>query len=206
MPPECLAVLHVADLYRDPSMLLPSKVDWSKIPRWLRGEWPRVVPQRLTVGPHGDYEAALEWLRASKDAGYVVIDTEYHRESRAMHTIGLLARRGDSIDGLQLLQWPRLPPWVRMAASATLRELIRCTPIVFQNTFADVPILRAECGIEYEDYARIDDTMLLHAVLFSEMPHDLEYLASLYGQYPKLKHFAAEDNAVYNWGDCLAAD
>lgn len=206
MPPECLAVLHVADLYRDPRMLLPSKVDWSKIPRWLRGEWPRAVPQRLTAGPGGDYDAALDWLRASSGAGYVVIDTEYHRESRVMHTVGLLARRGDSISGLQLLQWPRLPPWVRIAASAMLRELTRSTPIVFQNTFADVPILRAECGIEYEDYARIDDTMLLHAVLFSEMPHDLEYLASLYGQYPKLKHLAAEDNALYNWGDCLATD
>ena len=35
---------------------------------------------------------------------------------------------------------------------------------------------------------------------------DLEFLASLYSSYPKLKHLKDRDPALYNWGDVLATD
>lgn len=46
--------------------------------------------------------------------------------------------------------------------------------------------------------------MLAHAVLYSELPHDLEFLASLYSQHPKLKHLNESDPLLYNWGDVLS--
>ena len=49
---DVLAVLHLADLTpgRNPRMTLPSKLDWSKVPCILRGEFPRPFPDRLIVG------------------------------------------------------------------------------------------------------------------------------------------------------------
>lgn len=43
----------------------------------------------------------------------------------------------------------------------------------------------------------------MHSVLWSEMPHSLEFLASIYGQYPKLKHLMHVDPLLYNWGDVI---
>src|SRR6185295_13837578 len=36
-----------------------------------------------------------------------------------------------------------------------------------------------------------------------ELPHKLEFLASIYGQYPKLKHLQHSDELLYNWGDVI---
>jgi DNA polymerase I-like protein with 3'-5' exonuclease and polymerase domains len=85
-----------------------------------------------------------------------------------------------------------------------LRQLVQVKEVVFQNTFADLPVLRKNVGIKYEDYKEINDTMLAHAVLYSELPHDLEFLASLYSQHPKLKHLNETDPLLYNFGDVLA--
>ena len=49
----------------------------------------------------------------------------------------------------------------------------------------------------------LDDLMLLHHSLWAEQAHDLATLASLDGCLPKLKHLAAQDLALYNWGDCV---
>jgi len=45
--------------------------------------------------------------------------------------------------------------------------------------------------------------MLAHAVLWSELPHDLEFLASLYGEYGKFKHLRFDDEMLYNYGDVV---
>lgn len=49
----------------------------------------------------------------------------------------------------------------------------------------------------------LDDLMLVHHCLWSELPHDLATLASLDGVLPKLKHLSREDPTLYNWGDCV---
>lgn len=69
---------------------------------------------------------------------------------------------------------------------------------------ADIPILETNMGVAPDSYFQVHDTMLAHAALWSELPHDLEFLASIYGQYPKLKHLARTDILLYNWGDILA--
>ena len=49
----------------------------------------------------------------------------------------------------------------------------------------------------------VNDLMLVHHCLWSELPHDLETLASLDGCLRKLKHLSVEDPTLYNWGDCV---
>lgn len=68
---------------------------------------------------------------------------------------------------------------------------------------ADIPVLEAAFGIRYEDYAQIEDTMLGHAILWCELPHDLEFLASYYGKYGKFKHLRTADELLYNYGDVV---
>lgn len=75
--------------------------------------------------------------------------------------------------------------------------------MVFQNAVADIPVIEAAYGISYGDYARIDDTMLGHAVLWSDWPHTLEFLASIYGRHNKMKHLAEINMALYNTGDVV---
>lgn len=49
----------------------------------------------------------------------------------------------------------------------------------------------------------LDDLMLIHHCLWSELPHDLATLASLDGCLSKLKHLSTQDPTLYNWGDCV---
>ena len=41
------------------------------------------------------------------------------------------------------------------------------------------------------------------AVLWPDMPHDYEFVASIYGKYPKLKHLSKENILLYHWGDLI---
>jgi len=68
---------------------------------------------------------------------------------------------------------------------------------------ADIPVLAKALGIRYQDYKHVEDTMLAHAVLWSELPHTLEFLASVYGQYEKYKHLQGVDELRYNYGDVI---
>ena len=91
----------------------------------------------------------------------------------------------------------------RSVIRTALKTLFAKVPVVFQNAMADIPVLERNMGITYTDYLRVEDTMLAHAVLWSEWPHDLGYLASLYGRYPKMKHLSSTDPKMYNWGDVV---
>jgi DNA polymerase-1 len=75
--------------------------------------------------------------------------------------------------------------------------------VVFQNAQADLLVL-AKYGVTWTDFRQIEDTLCAHALLWSDWPHDLAFLASLYGQYPKLKHLATTDPYLYLHGDLLA--
>jgi DNA polymerase I-like protein with 3'-5' exonuclease and polymerase domains len=45
--------------------------------------------------------------------------------------------------------------------------------------------------------------MLAHAVLWCELPHTLEFCASVYGEYGKFKHLRDSDQLLYNYGDVV---
>ena len=94
--------------------------------------------------------------------------------------------------------------YLRSLITGTLRQSAGRRPVVvFHNAIADIPVLEAAFGIKYEDYAQIEDTMLAHAILWCELPHDLEFLASYYGRYGKFKHLRTVDELLYNYGDVV---
>ena len=204
---QALAVLHIADLFREPKMVLPSQMDWARIPRILKGALPKPVPPRPVCVP-GACEDALNWMgdMIASPPDYFVLDTEYTISGKTLLTLGLGARRGDSFSGCQVMQIPRLHSWERLALPKTLHTLVGVAPVVVQNLMADLPVLRDNWQIPFTAYKQIEDLMLAHALLWTEFPHDLEFLASLYSAYPKLKHLSERDPALYNWGDVLATD
>lgn len=196
-----LATLPPADLYRNPKMKLPVLQDWAKVPALQAGTWPEKVPPFDVVDTDrkvGQY--VQTWVeKAIEEAPFVALDTEFNRDSKFLLTLGLGYPGGT---GLQI--WFReLDSVSRSAIRSALVALVARVPVVFQNAMADVPVLEQAMGLAYKHYCRIEDTMLAHAVLWSEWPHDLGYLASIYGKYPKMKHLSETDPQLYNWGDVL---
>lgn len=178
-------------------MKIPAIKDWQKVPKVLRGEWPLEEPE---------YRVETSALRCStwfdhalRDAPYVAIDTEYVTESGFLLTVGM-----GYVGHEYVLQFDaKSAHWSdKKGFGELLTELVKVKPVVFQNAVADIPILEQAFGIEYGDYLHIDDTMLAHAVLWSDWPHDLGFLASIYGQHQKMKHLD-RNNPLYNVGDVV---
>jgi uracil-DNA glycosylase family 4 len=101
------------------------------------------------------------------------------------------------------LDWARLTYPVKDWFKVAIKQAVSRVPSIFQNAFADIPQLKANLGIEYEDYVQVEDTMLAHAVLWCELPHTLDFLASVYGKYGKFKHLQGIDEIRYNYGDVV---
>lgn len=201
------AVEHLASVMRDPKLWWVTELDWRKVDAWANGYWPDPIPPYLPYGTATWQEGEQWFASARQGARYLVIDTEYvgggHPATPGFLTYcGLGYRDTTGVHGLQI-NWEAAPPWLRQRFSDQLRSLVKTVPTVFQNFAADMPVLRKHCGIAYDQYIKIHDTMLSHAILYCELPHSLEFQASIYGRYPKLKHLAVVDTPLYNWGDVI---
>ena len=64
--PAMLPTLHLADLFREPTMHHVTVADWRKVKPILRGEYPRHIPN-CTVNDPG-------WFLKAMEAPYVVVD------------------------------------------------------------------------------------------------------------------------------------
>lgn len=211
---DVLATLHLADLYRDPKMRIPTRADWAKVPLFLADKWPSPIPSRIVcIGGESEYGLVHHQIAPMMDRvdlAKVVIDTEYRPGKHyggELHTIGMGWRQPDGqIVGFQIDRWQRLDHASRLAFGQALARMARTNRIVFQNTLADAHLLADWCGFRFpDDYlAGYDDTMLAHAVLWSEWPHGLDFLESMYSPYPRMKHLSGEDPLLYNWGDVLS--
>src|SRR3990167_195291 len=206
---ECRTVfcaVHPADLFRDRSMLLPSRMDWKRLGKLLHGEWPTPIPpSRLLVEP-GQVHELFDILDTLP---WVVVDTEYGRESKFLNLAGIGGwnETAQQIVGGQL-EWhdSEAQKGTRQAFIQRYARLITTTPVWNWNSKADLPVLLQNMhvgGARFADYARFEDGMLLHHVLWSDQEHTLEFVASLLGQYTKLKHLSREDPLLYNWGDVI---
>jgi uracil-DNA glycosylase family 4 len=198
-----IATLHPADTFRDPKMRLPLSLDFGRVRRYLAGAWPKETPPFHVVKNATPTLVAINlissWFQSARTAKFTVIDTEYIPETKWLTTIGLGYPEGE---GLQV--WTDgLDPVVRAHFKRCLKEHVGICTTVFQNAMADLPVLEQAFGLAYKDYTRIEDTMLAHAVLWSDWPHTLEYLASIYGQHCKMKHLSKTNPELYNWGDVL---
>lgn len=201
------ATEHLASVLRDPKLWWISELDWKKIDAWSQDLWPQPIPPYFVYDEHS-YKEAGDWFTlALANAPYIAIDTEYtggghpSRPSRLSYVgIGYLSASG--VHGIQA-DFTNLTQELKDFFSGKLYELIRSKPTVFQNFAADMPVLKQHCDIQYSDYLEIHDTMLSHAIQYCELPHSLEFQASIYGQYPKLKHLQYTNESLYNWGDVI---
>ena len=86
-------------------------------------------------------------------------------------------------------------------------------PLAFQNALYDIPRLRA-FGLEINWKYVLHDTMILHHSISPELPHDLGFIVSIYGQTPNWKEnfwddpemiLTKDDTRVrtYNLRDCV---
>lgn len=182
-------------------MRLAAARDWTRLGQWLRGEWPQPIPERVVV------ERAADWWGVKLIGGgaQIAIDTEYTVPDRKLLILGIGWRTVDGTTGIQFVEWQRLAKVAQAGVTMWLRGVLESTPALYQNAVADLPVLEQNLGITLADHrCGFNDTLLAHAVLWSELPHDLEFLASLYSRHNKLKHLARTDPGMYNWGDVLA--
>lgn len=198
-----LQTLHLADLYHDPKMRWVTEQDWRKVGKMRRNIYPQPIPTYLTA-TLDNWPDALRWFDDAERSGCPIIcDTEFIPDTRYLTVVGLGYRgRDGNIRGLQADV--RGDGRLRAALGARLLRLARSNTFVFHNAIADVDILEANLGIKYDDWLRIEDTMLAHSVLWGELPHTLDFCASVYSEYPRLKHLASDNLLLYNWGDVIA--
>ncbi len=195
-------VLHPADLFRDRSMLLPTRRDWTKVKRILAGDWPKPVPDRVIVDRLLHEHTLHALFDEAEQAPRVYCDTEF--VPGMLTLIGLGWEKDGELRGMQLEWLTRdVPSQLKAIFVQRFKQLISTTVFVAYNAKADLGILKDTWGVEYSDYGSLADPMQAHAVLWSEMDHDFEFVASLYGEYPKLKHLKGVDELLYNWGDVI---
>jgi len=86
-------------------------------------------------------------------------------------------------------------------------------PLAFQNALYDMPRLRAY-GLEVDWKYVLHDTMIMHHSISPELPHDLGFIVSIYGQTPNWKENFWDDPEMiltkddvkvrtYNLRDCV---
>lgn len=205
---KAYATLHTADLLRDSRMAWVAEYDWRRVRSILDGTYPAQNPPQKVVTSWD--EGAESWFRLAASAQYIVCDTEYTVPERWCTTIGLCSLTGrvgeaGSTPALSVLQLDcrRCDPGAFGAFKLRLQQLVKQVPFVFHNAIADLQILKDTFEIEYKDYKDVQDTMLAHAALWCELPHDLEFLASYYGKHGKFKHLRHVDEILYNYGDVV---
>ena len=168
-----------------------------RVRRYLSGSWPLAEPPMAYATDVGECEI---WWRKAKHSDYFVVDTEYsYPGPKYVYMLGLYAPSAGT------LQWESKDNYL---ADSFVRDfychLISVKPVVFQNFEADMPAMKTTFGVGYNEYAAgVEDTLLMHHVLWSEMPHDLEHLETLYGQYEKAKHLQGIDELRYNAFDAI---
>lgn len=199
--------LHTADLYHNPGMETVTSWDWMRVRRILDGEYPQALPPRLIV-TKDNLDEVRRWFMEARQSRWVTVDTEYIPSTKYLTVLGL-CKRGQlgQLEGLQL-DVAATDYSTRQEIYHYYTELIKYVPIIFHNCRADIPVLSATigAGAGWKDYLQFEDTMLAHAVLWCELPHTLQFIASVLGKYQKLKHLKANDELLYNFGDCLETD
>lgn len=175
--PAVLATLHLAAIFSDPTLQLPNKHDWSRAAQILAGRWPEPMPPIQTDPP-----ARLPSLFA--------LDTEFVPKTRQLIRYSLAWRTREGEPVVHVVDGSDPAP---LAADSSRQR------VIFHHTGAD------------QDYADIllpggydiEDTMHAHAILWSDLPHDLGFLGSLYGRLNRWKHLEATSPLVYSGADAL---
>lgn len=171
-----LATYHLAYLFRDATAQLLTRWDWRKIPQILAGKWPKPLP-RIQEGPPDVWPA-----RSAFDTEFVPTTGHF-----LCYSLAYPSAKGD---GSIIL---------RVSEVLEPGALIDKPLVVMQNAPADLPFLEKMLpSFEY------DDIMHAHAVLWSDFPHDLGFMGSLYSSLNRWKHLVSLNPQVYSAGDAYA--
>lgn len=198
-------VQDLAVFRRDPKQKFIGRLDWKKAGQWLHHRWPLALVKPWVINERTTQRQIDDWFgRIGTRTLYC--DTEFTRDTHILTLFGCVYR--DEKGNLQGCQLPvsdkHVPDDVkRYFAEAFKRFVSTGGRSAFHNFAADLPVIQAAWGIGFEQYENLDDSMLAHALVDSELPHDLGFCASIYSEYNKLKHLAQDNFMLYNWGDCV---
>lgn len=201
---QTFVVKPTSELFTRPRITLPMNIDWHKLGLYIKGEFPKPIPWARRIEPKN----VNELCALNNDIQYTVIDTEYDTKKDTIYPgklelIGLLIKYKDgAIQGYQF-PWLAFKGKERDTVIQWLSSVFSHYPVVMHNMCADIPVIEKAMGVTYDDYHHIDDTMLMHAIAYSELQHDLGFLEQMYSTYDKMKH---RSGLIYNWGDCLSTD
>ncbi len=157
----------------------------------------KALPPVRLVNDGGDLSAAMRTLQ-----GRICLDLEWNPDSGKLELIGL----GNRASCVQI-DWLGMGRDMREATRLDVMAVLKRCHVVIQNADSDIRKLRAN-GFPIsgpENFLRLDDPMLAHAVLHSEDEHTLEYLSLIHGILPPHKHLQWVIGAasVYNAGDLV---
>lgn len=179
-----LVTVHLARLYREPELKLPTRMDWTKVSRMLRRTWPRKPPAFR-------FEPIERWPSA------FAFDTEYVPGFEGFASSDLVCYSmswgtGDRQTAVVEQSEHERPVWEGRPR------------VITQYAPADVRHLQRLTGVKDAWRAfLIEDTVQKHAALYSDMPHDLNFLGSLFASINRWKHLAGSDPEIYSGCDAL---
>ncbi len=208
--PPVYGALSLEELRKQPELTLPSKLDWARIPRILSGELPKPFPPRLMVG-EADHNDVVKWFAdAHERAEYLLWDTEYFYDvddsyAESNHSLTMLSVTYPGADAGIQMGYTSGPAegWQKHHFISSFEVLARSKWHVGHNFPSEIRAMERTFGWKPEWFwGRFDDSMLAHAVLWSELPHTLEFLESVCSPHPKMKHLPTTD-PDRNWGDTV---
>ena len=151
-------------------------MDWAKLGKLLRGEWPEKHPRIR--------ESVPQWMPRWPMA----FDTEYNPHTRELHRYSLAWRTQDE-------------PYVYVTEARDIVDTLgRPEHLVMQNAEADWSFIPHIFGAFPEKW---DDTMLAHSALYGTLRHSLDFIGSLYARTNRWKHLQLSDPEAYAGGDAL---
>ena len=174
-----LSTFHLSYLYRAPWYTPVSQRDWSKVPSVLAGTWPKPFPEIIPTTPN-------PWPEK------YAFDTEYFDRTLIRYSLAYRGRFGQPF--LYVVESAAHTP-VYLAKNETHTA-------IFHNVEADLDYLASLLSPNTVTL-KMEDTMYLHAVLWADLDHDLDFVGSIYSWHNRTKHLLRSNPRVYAGGDAL---
>lgn len=149
-----------------------------------------------------DVEAFVADAVAHKRLIAVDVETDGLKWARGTRVVvcGLASSATKAIV-VPFLKEHRFPYWHNgdeAKARAALQRLFDVCPLVLQNCFFDIPMLRNAEGFKIDDARILHDTLLLHSLIAPEAPHNLSFIASTYRKGQEWKEwFRDRDKTIF---------
>lgn len=183
-----LPTFHPAFLLRGQQKQIPTFVaDLAKAKTLSQGEYHPPREKFLTSPTLGDLESFVKKSCARGATIAVDIETTGLRPDKSDIFVVGLADGPEHAISVPFLEHGYKPYWVNgdeHEAKKLLERLLAECPTMFQNALFDVTHLRYH-GYEVRNVAH--DVLLMHHAIHPELPHNLGYIVSIYGQTPYWK-------------------